>query len=198
MSRHSTIDIDKPFAGKSKKQHVPGTRPLTQDGPGSAPLFGGIRLEEAITIAYPPDQIYSYWRDFTNLPTFCKYLTNVTVLDPMRSRWTVEGPAGKPLSWDAIIIDDRPYELISWRSVDHSDFENAGSVRFRKAPGERGTEIILTFAYNPPAGPLGSLIAKLSGKEPAFLIREQLRRLKQLFEAGEIATTDGQAAVFEE
>ena len=48
------------------------------------------------------------------------------------------------------------------------------------------------MTYNPPAGPLGSLIAKLTGREPAILLKEQLRRLKQLLETGEIATTEGQ------
>jgi uncharacterized membrane protein len=196
--REQAVDTDKPFAGKSKKEHVSGTRPVDEHGdPTSGPLFGGIRIEEAITIDRPIEELYSFWRDFTNLPLFCKYLREVTVLDDMRSRWTVDGPAGKQLTWEAAIIDDRPNELISWRSLDGSEFENAGSVRFRKAPAERGSEIVLTMTYNPPAGPLGSLIAKLTAKEPAFLMKEQLRRLKQLAETGEIATTDGQAAVIE-
>jgi uncharacterized membrane protein len=198
MRKQSTVDLDKPFAGKSKKEHVSGTRPLDKEGnPKSGPLFGGIRIEEAITIDRPVEQLYNYWRDFTNLPRFCKYLRAVVVLDIMRSRWTVDGPANKQLTWEAAIIDDRPNELISWRSLENSEFDNAGSVRFRPAPGNRGTEVVLTMTYNPPAGPLGSLIAKLTAKEPSFLLKEQLRRFKQLMETGEIATTDGQAAVIE-
>jgi uncharacterized membrane protein len=48
--------------------------------------------------------------------------------------------------------------------------------------------------YNPPAGKVGATLAQLVGGEPAQLIKEDLRRLKQILEAGEIATTDGQTS----
>lgn len=193
-----TTTTDKPFPTKSKKEHVTGVRPLDKEGqPKASPLLGGIRLEEAVTIGRPLRELYAYWRNFTNLPKFCKDLQEVVFIDEMRSRWTVNGPGDKPLMWEATIIEDIPDQLISWRSLADSDLVNAGSVRFKQAPGDRGTEIVLTFSYNPPAGPLGSLIAKLTAKEPAVLLREQLRRFKQLMETGEIPTTDGQSAVIE-
>jgi uncharacterized membrane protein len=190
--------INKPFSQKSRKEHVDGVRTLTEDGNvNAAPILGGIRIEEAMTIGKPAQDIYSYWRDFTHLPQFCKQLREVTILDANRSRWTANGPGDTALTWEAVVIQDIPNELISWRSLENSEFENAGSVRFRPAPGDRGTEVTLTMTYNPPGGPLGSLIAKLTAKDPAVLLREQLRRLKQLLETGEIATTDGQAAVLD-
>ena len=48
--------------------------------------------------------------------------------------------------------------------------------------------------YLPPAGALGVAIAKMFGEEPEQQLRSDLRRLKQILETGEIATTDGQPA----
>ena len=195
---NKTNTTDKPVLRESKKTSVPGVRPLSADGKAkSAPMTGGILIEESITIGKPASELYAFWRDFRNLPLFCKYLRDVTVVDEKTSHWTAWGPADKPLSWDATLIQDTPDELISWRTFDSSDFVNAGSVRFEKAPGDRGTEVHMSFAYNPPGGPIGSLVAKLTAKDPAFLMREQLRRFKQLMETGEIATTEGQPVLIE-
>lgn len=195
-----TITADNPVLQNSKKERISGVKPINKEGKTKSPplLSSGKQLEESTTVARPVSEVYAYWRDFTHLPYFCVYLRDVTVIDDKRSRWTVEGPAGKSLTWEASISEDRPNELIGWRSHEGSDFVNAGSVRFREAPGGRGTEISITFAYNPPGGAIGSLIAKLSGKEPAFLLREQIRRFKQLMETGEIPTIEGQPAVIEE
>ena len=76
--------------------------------------------------------------------------------------------------------------------MDGADVQNAGSVRFQPAPGERGTEVHVELAYDPPAGALGVAVAKLLGEEPDLQIREDLRRFKQFMEAGEVATTEGQ------
>ena len=46
--------------------------------------------------------------------------------------------------------------------------------------------------YEPIAGSFGAMIAKLFGEEPAQQIEEDLRRFKQLMEAGEVPTTEGQ------
>ncbi len=196
MRHQHTVVSDTPGPQASKKESVSGVRPLSRSGePLEAPFANGIRLEEAITIGRPLPELYSYWRDFRNLPSFCKYLEHVEFIDEKRSRWTAIGPADKPLTWEAAIIEETPNELISWRSFEGSSFQNAGSVRFKKAPADRGTEINLTFAYSPPAGPLGSLVAKLSGKDPAYILHEELRRFKQLMETGEIPTTDGQPSL---
>ncbi len=189
---------DKPLNATSKKEHVAGVALADERGEkASTPLFGGIRLQESITLLKPIEEVYSYWRDFTHFPRFCKNLSRVEVLDDRRSRWTAVGPGDKPLTWEAELIEDLPNQLISWRALPGSEFENAGSVRFKQGPTGRGTEVQLTLTYNPPGGPLGSLIAKLTAKEPAVLLREQLRRFKQLLETGEIPTTDGQPAVLD-
>jgi hypothetical protein len=69
---------------------------------------------------------------------------------------------------------------------------NSGSVQFRPAPGNRGTEVTVALEFRPLAGPVGKALAAIFGKNPSHIVREDLRHFKQLLEAGEIATTIGQ------
>ena len=55
--------------------------------------------------------------------------------------------------------------------------------------------LTVTLQYQPPAGKVGALVAKLFGREPQQTVREDLRRLKQLLEAGEIAKADADDGV---
>jgi len=121
-----------------------------------------------------------------------RHLESVEDLGGGRSRWVAAGPAGMRVEWEAEIINDVPNETIAWRSVEGSQIDNAGAVRFQPAPGDRGTEIRVTLEYNPPFGKPGALIAKLFGEEPQVQIDEDLRRFKQLIEAGEFPTIEGQ------
>src|SRR5438093_1363742 len=102
------------------------------------------------------------------------------------------GPAGLKVEWDAEIINEEPNRLIAWRSLEGSQVSTAGSVQFNPAPGGRGTEVVVTLKYDPPGGKLGSWLAWLFGEEPSLQVRDDLRRFKQLAEAEEVPTTQGQ------
>jgi uncharacterized membrane protein len=153
-----------------------------------------IDVNKSILINRPVEEIYRYWRDFENLPRVMAHLESVQVIDEKRSRWTAKGPGGRRIEWEAEITADRPNELIAWRSLEGASVENSGSVRFDRAPGGRGTLLRVELSYRPPAGQLGAAIAKLLGEEPKLQVDEDLRRLKQVMEAGEIVTTEGQPA----
>jgi uncharacterized membrane protein len=153
-----------------------------------------VHIETSIAIAKSPEELYSFWRDFKNLPLFMRNLESVTESSQTQSHWVAKGPAGTRVEWDAEIFNDKEDELISWRSLEDADFVNAGSVRFQAGPEGHGTFVRVTMNYNPPAGKVGASLVQLFGGEPAQLIKEDLRRLKQIMEAGEIATIDGQTS----
>jgi len=153
-----------------------------------------IHIEKSITINRPPEVLFGFWRNFENLPRFMMNLESVRQIGPNRSRWTATGPAGKSVEWDAEIYNEKENELIAWRSLPGSDVTNAGSVNFTRAPTGRGTYLRVTFNYNPPGGKPGVLFAKLFGSEPGRMVEQNLKRLKQLFEAGVISTTEGQTS----
>lgn len=158
------------------------------------PTAREVHLETSITINKAPEDLYSFWRNFKNLPLFMKHLEAVTSLDNRRTHWIARGAGGIKVEWDAEIFNEIENELIAWRSLDDADVVNAGSVRFQQAPGGRGTYVRVTINYNPPAGKAGATLASLLGSEPSQLIKEDLRRLKQILETGEIATVEGQSS----
>lgn len=158
----------------------------------SVPYGHGIRVEKSVTINATPDQLYAFWRNFENLPRFMDHLESVNVIDGKRSHWIAKGPAHINAEWDAEIINEVPNELIGWRSVDGSRVSNAGSVHFTRRPGGRGTEVKVVLRYDPPAGIIGATIARLFGEDPAWQVQEDMRRLKELIETGEVATTADQ------
>jgi uncharacterized membrane protein len=152
----------------------------------------GVHVEEVVTINAPAEQLYLFWRNFELLPRFMDHLVAVTVIDERCSHWVAKAPAGRTVQWNAEIINEIPGELIGWRTLDGSDIVSAGSVRFKPAPGGRGTEVRVRLQYDPPAGKVGATVAWLLGHEPSQTIHEDLRRFKQLIEAGERPTIDGQ------
>nr|WP_230967826.1 SRPBCC family protein [Nostoc sp. WHI] len=151
-----------------------------------------IKVEKTVTINKSADELYRFWHNFENLPTFMKHLKSVRVSNEKRSHWIANAPLGNSVEWDADILEDRENEFISWASVEGADIDNSGFVRFQKAPGDRGTEVKVVLEYNPPGGALGSIVAKLFGEEPEQQIGDELHRFKMLMETGEIATTEGQ------
>jgi uncharacterized membrane protein len=167
----------------------------TEDGleaSTSVPYELGVRVDKAITINRPRHEVYSFWRNFENLSKFMRHLHSVTLLEGGRSHWIAQSLGGKTVEWDAEVNNEVENEVIGWRSLPGSDVDSAGSVRFQDAPGGRGTEVRVSLQYNPPGGAVGAAILKVFGKDPARQIQEDLRRLKQLLETGEIATTEGQ------
>jgi uncharacterized membrane protein len=151
---------------------------------------GIIRTKRSITVNKPVAEVYGFWRNFENLPQFMRHLESVRVTGDRRSHWVAKAPAGKSVEWDAETLEDRENEFISWRSVEGSDIFNAGNVRFMPAPGDRGTEVRVELAYEPPFGKLGSKVAMLFREEPGQQVMDDLRHFKQVMETGEIVFSD--------
>jgi uncharacterized membrane protein len=137
-----------------------------------------------------PEEVYRFWHDFGNLGKFMSNVESVQVTGDRRSHWRAKAPAGTTVEWDAEIVEDLPDSFIAWRSLPGSDIENSGSVHFERAPGGRGTLIRVELEYTPPGGIIGANIAKLFGKEPGRQVEEELRKLKQILETGEVARSD--------
>jgi uncharacterized membrane protein len=147
----------------------------------------GVRVRDAIRLEKPLDEVYRFWRRLENLPQFMTHLERVTELGDGRSHWVAKGPAGTRVEWDAEIINEVENKVIGWRSIPGGDVVTAGSVSFEPARTGRSTQVTVNLQYATPAGHLGAWIATIFGREPSQTIREDLRRLKQLLEAGEVA-----------
>ena len=148
-------------------------------------------VSKSVTIRRPREEVYRFWRALENLPQFMYHLQAVRSTEGRRSHWTVKAPGGGTVEWDAELIEDRPNERLAWRSLQGSDVHHEGSVEFRDAPADRGTEIDVSLHYDAPAGQAGTLVATLFGEEPLQQIRDDLRRFKQVMETGEVVLSDG-------
>jgi uncharacterized membrane protein len=167
---------------------------------------GAVRVAQSVIINRSPEEAYRYWRNFNNLPRFMDHLESIDVSQAVGqtageagrmtgdrlSHWVAKAPAGMRIEWDAEIIEDRPNEMIAWRSLEDSDVDHMGSVRFERAPGGRGTLVRVRLQYSPPAGVIGVSIARILGEDPNRQVKDDLRRFKQIIETGEILTTEGQ------
>jgi uncharacterized membrane protein len=149
-------------------------------------------VAKAITINAAPETVYRFWRNLENFPRFMRHLEEVKATSERTSHWIATAPAGTRVEWDAEITEDEASSRIAWRTLPGSTVEHEGVVSFEPASAGRGTIVRVSMTYVPPAGKFGVRIAKLFGEEPSIQIDSDLRRLKQLIETGEIATTDGQ------
>ena len=154
----------------------------------------GFHVAQSYLIDRSPQELYDFWRNFENLPRIMTHLESVRVIDERRSHWVAKAPAiaGGQVEWDAEITQDEPGSVIAWRSLSGADVDNAGSVRFVTAPGNRGTAVRVELDYLPPAGRLGKWAAKLFGEAPDQQIKGDLRNFKRMIELGEIPTVEGQ------
>jgi uncharacterized membrane protein len=149
---------------------------------------GDVLVGRSVTIDRPRADLYAFWRNFANLPQFMHNIQQVTVIDTLHSRWVVAAPAGKSVEWQSSITVDQPGQLIAWESDEGASVRNSGKVEFKQSAEQRGTVVTVTLSYDPPAGSIGQLIAKLFHKEPKIQARRDLRRFKQLMETGEVST----------
>jgi len=159
---------------------------LSEGAPGKG---SSMHVIKAVTVRRPVEEVYAFWHDFENLPRFMTHLESVEAHDG-RSHWVAKAPAGT-VEWDAETVEDRPNEVIAWRSLPGARVENAGRVTFRPAPGDQGTEVRVEMDANIPAGPIGAMVAKLFGEDPSVQVGDDLRRFKQVLEAGEVVRSEG-------
>lgn len=148
-------------------------------------------VHAAITVNRPRDEVYRFWHDFENLPQFMIHLDTVRDLGDGRSHWRATGPLGRTLEWEAEMIDDRPDELIAWHATQGMIAGNSGAVRFTDAPGDRGTEVRVTLQYAPRGGGAVAAFTRLLGEHPDQMVRDDLRRFKQVMETGEVVLSEG-------
>ena len=159
--------------------------------PGLSRTGGFMELTATTTIRKPAPEVYAFWRDLENLPTFMAHLEEVRATGDRTSHWSAAAPFGKNVGWDAEIIDEAPGEKIAWRSTGTADVPNAGTVRFVPAPDGVSTEVHVVLEYDIPGGAVGKAVAKYFGEEPHQQLDDDLRRLKQVLETGEVVRSDG-------
>lgn len=158
----------------------------------AVPAQEGVRVERSLAINRPPQELYDFWRDVSNLPRVMRHLKSVESREGERSHWVADSVMGETVEWDAEVFNDRPHEMIAWRSLPGGDVDTAGSIHFRSLGHERGTLVEVSMKYTPPGGKLGATVASWLGQGLQQKIDDDLRQFKTMMEAGELPTTSGQ------
>ncbi len=150
-------------------------------------------VRSSITIDRPVDEVFGYWRKLSNLPRCMRHIQAIERIDDTHWHWKARVPkSDMTVEWDAEIIEEIENELIVWRSVKGSELHNEGMIEFRSGPERNSTQIHAQIVYFPPAGKVGQTIGRFLGGLTQQVIKEDLRRFKQLMETGEVPTIEGQ------
>jgi len=148
----------------------------------------GLQVRRAVTIQATPRQIYDLCRDPTNLPKFMRHVKSVIREPDGVTRWVVE-EAGRELAWRSRIVEDTPGHRLRWRSLPGGDLELDGSLELFELAHGRGTQVEIKLHYFPPGGiVVASALDGFLKKLARAHLGEELARLRQLIETGEIAT----------
>jgi uncharacterized membrane protein len=167
------------------------TRSLLGIGMGE----NAIRINKAINIFAPIDEVYQFWRNFENFHLFMSHVKEITTRDDV-SNWKVAGPAGSTVEFQSRLIQDIPNESIAWRTLPESQVQSAGFVRFDQNR-DGSTRVTVQMTYVPPAGALGHAVAQLFGVDPRQAMNEDLIRLKTLLEEGK-TSSEGRTVEYSE
>lgn len=165
-----------------------------EPGHRGVPAQEGEKVEKTLLIQRSPEDLFRFWRHLENLPKIMDNLIAVEPREGNRSHWVARGPMNTSVEWDAEIFQERENEMLAWRSLPGSQIDTAGSVHFDPASAGRGTRVRVSLKFNPPAGRAGAKLAALLGADVDAQIERDLRRFKELMEAGEVPTTHGQPA----
>ena len=139
-----------------------------------------INIRSSFTVDKPRHKVYDFWRKLDNLPLFMKHLESVETIDSTYSYWVLKLPAGvATVSWHAEIVKDEPNEMIGWSSLPDSMINNAGKVRFQDTPDGMGTIVDIVISYQPPAGGLGTGIAKILNPVFKRMVDKDVQNFKQ-------------------
>jgi uncharacterized membrane protein len=142
-----------------------------------------IEIQKTINIEAPVDRVFTYWSHPENFPDFMTHVHEVRRIGDGLYRWSVGGPAGILVQWDAQITDLDFNKLLAWKSLPGAIVGQSGVTRFSSNP-DGSTRIDVKMSYNPPAGAMGHAIAELFGVDPKHEMDDDLMRMKSFIETG--------------
>ena len=140
-------------------------------------------IEGSVTIKRRTAEVFSFYRDFSNLPKFLGDVMAVERIGPAIYRWTIQGPLGIRVNWRIRVTEERTNELIRYETVGSPGLRTYWEIYF--APSADG-ETEVREVMKEPLGRLGRAALALIGKFPAQEVRSNLHRLKELIETGRV------------
>ena len=145
------------------------------------------QIEATVTIQRPVSEVFAFYRDFRNLPSFLGDVMEVEPTGPATSRWTIEGPFGIRVHWTTEVTEERTNELIRYETATSSATKTHWEIYF--SPGAEPGVTQVREVMKAPGGRFAMDALALIGKFPAQEVSANLHRFKQLMETGKVADT---------
>jgi uncharacterized membrane protein len=146
-----------------------------------------VDVQKTITVSAPVEEVFRFWAAYENFPQFMSRVLDVRPSSREgQSHWTVTGPAGAPIEFDAEVSAFVPNQAFGWRTVEGATVAHAGLVHFEPETHGR-TRVHIRMSYNPPGGWFGHQVAAAFGVDPKSSLDADLARMKTLLETGRIA-----------
>lgn len=101
--------------------------------------------EHTVVVDRPITTVYDQWTQFESYPRFMDNVESVKQMDDAMTHWRVN-VGGVAREYDAEILQQKPGEIIEWRSV--SGPEQGGRVTFLRVDPER-TRVTLRLDFEP-------------------------------------------------
>ena len=143
----------------------------------------GIDVNKTVNFRAGLAEVFGFFSNYDNFPLFMRNVREVRDLGDGRSHWVVAGPAGVPVTWDAVLTDYQPNRCIAWATTGGATIGNEGIIRFDENP-DGSTRVNIRLSYNPPGGVIAHALASLLRSDPKSEMDEDLARLKTLVEKG--------------
>ena len=138
------------------------------------------RVESSVVIEAPVQQIYDYWKTLENLPQFMSNVDDITATGSGKTHWTIKGPLGAQVEFDAETTRNEANEEISW-STTGGDVESSGQVRFIGLGDER-SRLEVTMDYGEmPGGRVGEVVSRFV-TNPQVMMDQDLQNFKEIME----------------
>ncbi len=142
-----------------------------------------VDLDDAVSVGAPVEEIWPLVSDYT---IFAELMPDIREIrrsaDGRLSHWTIAGPAGVPVRFDAVETRREEGREIAWKTTEGQLVAHTGAIRLMPEPGGR-TRIQVRLTYNPVAGAVGHAIAAMLGAHPAHRMKQDLARLKAYAES---------------
>ena len=143
----------------------------------------GIDIRKTVKVAASAERVFAFLSNYENFPKLMKRIREVRRSGNDRSRWTLAGPAGANISWDTILTEYVPNQVLAWETEPGSLIDHSGRIRFTDN-GDGTTAVQVQMTYNPLAGAFAHSLAALLGTDPETLLDDELARMQTVLESG--------------
>ena len=149
------------------------------------------RVQESVEVQAPAEDVFRYWSNFENFPSFMSNVDEVRMTGGDTSHWKVKGPLGKSVQFDAKTTEMDPGRGIGWNTIE-GDVMTSGEARFEEvAPGRTRIDVTMNYS-DPPGGAVGEAVANVLSS-PERNLREDLQNFAKIVERGELGGPGAQA-----